>query len=292
MPSQFREQINRILSTEESARMVFVFVRTQAFGLQHNNPKDLYGVPIVLGAFHKIVSSNLEWSEIVKEADTRFNGWNLVSIGVVSQPSSSGHAKRVIKKTKKNITDLARGRITPNEFDPYMHDRYCNFREPIRSKEVYVENREELEHKYQETIKNLTSKIDELKNHIQNVPTGSGRMGHNNPPEDMSIPVFSQLKVDEVARSLHDLHKIDFTNPDKKSSEILTNVSNQFRQYAESITSYICRKLDLAIDEFSKEAGKKAAQVAGLGIFFSVAFELNTISKVALDLATFIQKLF
>jgi hypothetical protein len=101
----------------------------------------------------------------------------------------------------------------------------------------------------------IVARLDELDRHLDALTPAAPSIGHNNPPDGIGLPPYSDPAREEIKQaSAVAREQVTSDNPDTNQ---LKASESTFRKYGASILQWVGQKLDLAVDE-SIKAGVKA----------------------------------
>lgn len=123
------------------------------------------------------------------------------------------------------------------------------------------------------TVAGILRRLTEVERRLDEIPARSPRLGHNNPPEDIGLPPYTEEERALVKGAIRTAREqLQATAPDVAR---LRSAQETMRQVAAKMLSWCAGKADLAIDEFIKQAVKSATWGGTFYLLLHVSDELG-----------------
>lgn len=120
----------------------------------------------------------------------------------------------------------------------------------------------------------LFAEVGALRSQLANLPTFPGNLGHNNPPEDIGLPPYSEKDRDALNQVVDVL--LQAIKKGEHEPATFAGAAAPVKSVSEKLGAWLLKKADLAVDE----AIKKGAGVGGLVLLVQFETFKHQLDKV------------
>lgn len=122
----------------------------------------------------------------------------------------------------------------------------------------------------------ILKKLEDLERRLDDLPTG--RLGHNEPPNDIGIPPYSEDDKTDIKIVIETVRGQVSENPPETGE--LIKAQQKFRHHATRILRWLAGKADLAVTEAVKAAAKGTVWGGIITLMFDIADEIAALLRL------------
>jgi hypothetical protein len=126
----------------------------------------------------------------------------------------------------------------------------------------------------------ILMRLDELEHVIQSLGARPNSMGHNQPPDDIGLPPYSEEDRQVLAATI-DETRTELQSPAPDAAKLAT-LSSRFRRVGALVGAWLAKKADLAVDEAIKTSIKAASWTAAVALLTDLGDDLIALAKLIL----------